>query len=310
VTWVRGGEGLIWEWRSGREVRVNLPGSRTEPFEVRHHDIGLNFFSTLRIPLVAGREFNEHDGPTSAPVAIVNETLAHHLWPNGSILGRNIIVNNRAAQVVGVARDTQPQNSLNAPDSYLFLPFWQSDPGKEGDIRLAVRVQGDPDSVLPAMRRAIQEIDPNLPVGEDMSMVRQIETQYMPVMLSRFVISCCAAIALCLSAIGLFSVLTYSVRTRTREIGVRMALGAQIGAVLHMVIRQGLTTSLMGIGAGLILALATTRFLAAWLYGLQTVDFLAFGVAAVVLLVVATAASYLPARAAAGVDPIIALRHE
>jgi putative ABC transport system permease protein len=89
-----------------------------------------------------------------------------------------------------------------------------------------------------------------------------------------------------------------------------MALGAQIGAVLHMVIRQGLTTSLMGIGAGLILALATTRFLAAWLYGLQTVDFLAFGVAAVVLLVVATAASYLPARAAAGVDPIIALRHE
>ena len=310
VTWVRGGEGLIWEWRSGREVRVNRPGSPTDPFEVKHHDIGLNFFSTLRIPLLEGREFSEHDGPSSARVAIVNQTLAHRLWPNGSILGRNIIVNHQAAQVVGVARDIQPQNSLVPPDPYLFLPFWQSDPGKEGDIRLALRVQGDPDSVLPAMRRAIQEIDGNLPVGEDMSMVRQIETQYMPVMLARFVISCCGAIALCLSAIGLFSVLTYSVRTRTREIGVRMALGAQIGAVLQMVIRQGLATSLMGIGAGVILALAATRFLAAWLYGLRAADFLIFAVAAGLLLLVAVAASYLPARAAAAVDPLIALRQE
>ena len=310
VTWVRGGEGLIWEWRSGREVRVNRPGSATDPFEVRHHDIGHNFFSTLRIPLVEGREFSEHDGPTSARVAIVNETLAHRLWPDGSILGRNIIVNNQTAQVVGIARDIQPQNSLTAPDSYLFLPFWQSDPGKEGDIRLALRVQGDPDSALLAMRRAIQEIDANLPVGEDMSIVKQIETQYMPVMLSRFVISCCGAIALCLSAIGLFSVLTYSVRTRTREIGVRMALGAQISAVVQMVIRQGLTTSLMGIGAGVILALVATRFLGAWLYGLRTADFLVFAAAAAVLLLVAIAASYLPARAAAGVDPMIALRQE
>jgi putative ABC transport system permease protein len=160
------------------------------------------------------------------------------------------------------------------------------------------------------MRRAIQEIDPNLPVGEDMSMVKQIETQYMPVMLSRFVITCCGAIALCLSAIGLFSVLTYSVRTRTREIGVRMALGAQIAAVVQMVIRQGLTTSLMGIGAGVILALAATRFLGAWLFGLQTADFLVFAAAAGLLLLVAIAASYLPARAAAEVDPMIALRQE
>jgi putative ABC transport system permease protein len=141
-------------------------------------------------------------------------------------------------------------------------------------------------------------------------MVRQIETQYMPVMLSRFVISCCGAIALCLSAIGLFSVLTYSVRTRTREIGVRMALGAQIGAVLQMVIRQGLAASLMGIGAGVILALTATRFLAAWLYGLRAADLLIFAVAAGLLLLVAVAASYLPARAAAGVDPMIALRQE
>lgn len=310
VTWVRGGEGLIWEWKSGRPVEVNRPGSPAEPFKVRHHDIGLNFFSTLKIPLVEGREFNEHDSPNSAPVAIVNQTLARQLWPGSSILGRNVIINNRPRQIVGVARDIQPQNSLTPPDPYVFLPFWQSDPGKEGDIRVAVRVQGDPDSALPAMRGAIQEIDPNLPVGEDMSMTKQMETQYMPVMLSRFVISCCGLIALCLTAIGLFSVLTYSVRTRTREIGVRMALGAQIGAVLRMVVREGLTTSLVGIGVGVIFALATTRLLAAWLYGLRALDFLVFLAASTLLLLVAAAASYLPARDAASVDPMIALRQE
>ncbi|HKT24501.1 MAG TPA: ABC transporter permease [Terriglobales bacterium] len=310
VTWVRGGEGLIWEWSSGRPVYVNRTAAATEPLEVKHHDIGLNFFSTLKIPLIEGRDFNEQDSPKSAPVAIVNETLARRLWPDGSILGRNVIINNRPVQVVGVARDIQPQNSLTPSAPYLFLPFWQSDPGKEGDIRLAVRVKGDPDSAIPALRRAVQELDPNLPVGEDMSMVKQIETQYMPVMLSRLVISCCGVIALCLSAIGLFSVLTYSVRTRTREIGVRMALGAQIGALLRMIVREGLTTSLVGIGAGVILALATTRLLAAWLFGLQALDFLAFAGAASVLLLVAAAASYLPARTAAAVDPMVALRQE
>ena len=123
-------------------------------------------------------------------------------------------------------------------------------------------------------------------------------------------ISSIIIIALCLSAIGLFSVLTYSVRSRTREIGVRMALGAEISRVLKMIIGQGLTTSLMGIGAGVILAVAATRFLAAWLYGLETTDFLVFAFAAALLLLVATAASYLPARAAARVDPMIALRQE
>lgn len=310
VTYVRGGEGLIWEWESGRDVNINLPGATTGALDVRHHDIGLNFFSTLKMPLIEGRDFTEHDNASAPLVAIVNQTLAQRLWPNASAVGRTVVVNQQNAQVVGVAADIQPANLLMPPAPYLFLPFWQSDPGKEGDMRLAVRLQSDPDAALPGIRRAVQALDPNVPIGEDMSMVEQIDSEYMPVMLSRTVVSYSGIVALCLSAIGLFSVLTYYVRTRTREIGVRMALGAQISSVLRLVIGQGLAMSLAGVAAGLILAIGATRLLAAWLYGLHTADFLMFAIAAALLLLVATAASYLPARRAAEVDPMIALRQE
>jgi len=313
VTFVRGGEGLIWNWGHGREAKVGLPGAATEAtqmMEVRHHDIGLNFFSTLRMPLVEGHDFGDQDGAAAQPVAILNQTLARRLWPNGSALDRSIVVNGRATQVVGVAADIQPPSSLAPPAPYLFLPFWQSDPGQEGDMRLAVRVKADPTATLPELRRAIQAIDPNLPIGEEMSMVEQIGAEYMQVMLSRTVISYCGIIALCLSAIGLFSVLTYYVRTRTREIGVRMALGAQVASVLRLVIGQGLAMSLAGVAAGLLLAMAATRLLAAWLYGIRATDFTVFAMAALLLFAVSCAASYLPARRAAEVDPMIALRQE
>jgi len=143
-----------------------------------------------------------------------------------------------------------------------------------------------------------------------MSMIEQIEAEYMPVMLTRSVMSYCGVIALCLSAVGLFSVLTYFVRTRTREIGIRMALGAQISSVLRLIIGQGLAMSVAGVTAGLVLALVATRFLAAWLYGVRTLDLGSFLGAAGLLLAVALIASYLPARRAAQVDPMIALRQE
>jgi predicted permease len=310
VTFVRGGEGLIWNWQSGRELKVSLPGGEAMALQVKHHDIGLNFFSTLRIPLLAGRDFNEHDGPNAPLVAILNQTLADRLWPHSSTVGRSLVVKGQRVQVVGVAEDIQPANSIEPPAPYFFLPFWQSDPGKEGDLRLAVRVKADPFSALPEIRRAVRQIDPNIPIGEEMSMVEQIEAAYMPVMLSRSVMSYCGIIGLCLSAIGLFSVLTYFVRTRTREIGIRMALGAQIGSVVRLIVGQGLAMSLAGVGAGLVLAFEASRLLAAWLYGTRAFDIGTFLGAALLLLAVAVAASYLPAMRAAKVDPIIALRHE
>ena len=310
VTFVRGGEGEIWHWQSGREVNVKLPGAGGEGLDVRHHDIGLDFFSTLRIPLLEGRDFTDHDSANAPLVAIVNQTLARQLWRDSSVVGRMVVVNAKPVQVVGVAADIQPTNALEPPAQYLFLPFWQSDPGKEGDLRLAVRVKSNPDAALADIRSVVHAIDPNVPIGEDMSMIEQMKTSYMPVMLSRTVISYCGIIALCLSAVGLFSLLTYYVRTRTREIGIRMALGAQITNVLQLIIGQGVAMSLAGVAAGLILALGVTRLLAAWLYGVHAMDAITFAGAATLLFAVSVVASYLPARRAAEVDPIIALRQE
>ena len=143
-----------------------------------------------------------------------------------------------------------------------------------------------------------------------MSMAEQIEIQYMPVMLSRTVISYCGVVALCLSAVGLFSALSYYVKTRTREIGIRMALGAQLNSVLQLIIGQGVTMSLTGVAAGLLLALGTTRLLAGWVYGIRVMDYLTFALASLLLLIVAITASYFPAQRAAKMDPIVALRQE
>ena len=310
VTSVHGGQGLIWDWQSGRNVNLNLPGASTQGLEIRHHDIDLDFFRTLNIPLLEGQDFTAKDNQEAPPVAIVNATLANRLWPNGSAVGRTLIVNQKAARVIGVAADIQPVNALQPAEPYLFLPLWQSDPGKEGDLRLAVRLKGNPKAALAEIDRAIHSIDPNIPIGEDMTMAEQIEINYMPVLLSRNVISYCGIIALCLSAVGLFSVLSYYVKTRTREIGIRMALGADLKNVLQLIIRQGMRMSLAGVVAGLLLAAGTTRVLAAWLYGTRAADYLAFVVASLVLFLVAMAASYLPARRAAAVDPMIALRQE
>jgi predicted permease len=310
ATFVRGGEGLMWNWENGREVQMNLPGAPSHTLEVRHQDIGVNFFGTLKIPLIEGRDFSERDDANAPLVVIVNSTLARQLWPNASAVGRTVAVNGRLAQVAGVAADMQPANSLEPPAPHLFLPFWQSDPTTEGDMRLALRVKADPNAALDEIRRAIHAIDPNIPIGEDMSMTEQMGTKYLAVRLLSSVISYCGIVALSLSAVGLFSVLTYYVRTRTHEIGVRMALGAQLRSVVQLIVSQGIKMSLTGVFAGLLLAFGATQMLAHSLYGVRRIDLLTFLTAALLLLTVALAASYLPARRAAQVDPVIALRQE
>lgn len=221
-----------------------------------------------------------------------------------------MLVNAKPVQVVGVSASIQPPNSLQPPAPYLYLPFWQLNPGRDGDLRLAIRVRGDPVVQLSPIRKAIQSVDPAVPMGEDMSMTQQMEIEYMPVMLSRGIVACCGILALCLSALGLYSVLTLAVRSRTRDIGVRMALGAQTADVLNLVLGQGLSIGFIGAAIGLLAALAVTRLLASWIYGVRSLDLLSFTGGAVLLIVTSILASYLPARRAARIDPLTALRHE
>jgi macrolide transport system ATP-binding/permease protein len=315
VAFMEGGEGLVWKnGQSGRDASVALPGHSSvllnTTLAVVEQDVSPNFFRTLRIPLLRGREFSERDYPDSPPVAIVNEALAVRLWPDNSAVGHSLLVNGQPFQVVGVSANIQPPSTLHAPEPHLYLAYWQSNATREGDVRLAVRVAGDPALALPAIHRLIQSLDPNVPIGEDMRMSEQVSLEYMPVLLARSVMTFCGVLALCLSGMGLYSILAFAVRTRTREIGIRIALGARGEDVLRLVVGQGTKLALMGLVTGSVAALISTRLLASLLFGVKTTDPTTYISATVLLFLVAFAACYYPARRAMHVDPMQALRAE
>jgi putative ABC transport system permease protein len=287
---------------------------------VLKQDVAPNFFRTLRVPLLQGREFGEQDHSGSPRVVIVNHALAQRLWPNGAEVasgaGHIVLIHTpplQAAQpfqVIGVSADIQPGNALHAPEPHLYLSYWQSNATREGDIRLAIRVTEDPALALPAIRRVIQALDPNVPIGEDMPMSEQVNLEYMPVLLAQRVMSFCGVLALCLSAIGLYSILAFAVRARTREIGIRMALGARRGDVLRLVVGQGTKLAFVGVVTGAIAALISTHLLASLLFGVNTNDPLTYICVTILLFLVAPTACYFPARRAMRVDPVQALRME
>jgi predicted permease len=313
VAFMQGGEGLVWDWQSGRDAEVNsTPVSRLDKtaLQVRKQDVSSVFFETLKIPILGGREFNEQDRVGSPRVAIVNETLAQRMWPAGSAVGHNLYVNAGSYQVIGVCANLQPENSRQSPEPHLYLSYWQSNSTREGDIRLAIRVFGNPFASLQMLRRAIQSVDPKVPVGEDMPLSEQVSLEYMPVLLAQSVMSFCGLLALCLSAMGLYSVLAFAVRMRSREIGIRMALGARRQDILRLVVGEGAKLALTGAAAGSVAALISTRLLAGLLYGVRTSDPATYAGVTMLLLLVALAACCLPASRAASIDPMQALRDE
>jgi predicted permease len=311
VAFMEGGEGLVWDWRSGREARLSLsPQSETEHagLAVRKQDVGENFFRTLKAPLLRGREFGAQDGPGSPRVAIVNEALARRLWSVESAVGNTLFIEGQPFQIVGISADMQPKNSIYRAEPHLYLSYWQSNAAGEGDIRFAVRVAGDPAIALRAIRRVVESADPNVPIGEDMSMSEQLNLEYMPVLLAQDVMCFCGVLAVCLSAMGLYSMLAFAVRTRTRELGIRMALGARREDVLRLVVGQGTKLALLGVVTGTIAALVSTRWLANLLFGVNANDLATYAGATVLLILIALGACYLPARRATRVDPVQALR--
>src|SRR5262249_53692395 len=175
---------------------------------------------------------------------------------------------------------------------------------------LLVRVAGDPQTMLPPLRRAIVAVDANVPISEDVPLAQQVHAVYRSVLLTSAVLTWAGALAFFLSMLGLYGVLAFAVAQRTREIGIRMALGAQRSNVLRLVIAQGLRLALAGVGIGVLAAFATTHLMKSLLYGVSATDPLTFGVIAVVLLCVALLACWIPARRATKVDPLVALRAE
>jgi predicted permease len=306
------GQGLAWQ--GGGELRVALPGQAPQRAEdqlrVEYQEVAPRFCETLKIPVIEGREFNERDRPGAPRVVVVNETLARRLWPQGTALERTLILNDQLYQVVGVSLDAQLRNALEGSRSFIYLPTWQKEFRQPIDARLLVRVTGDPQTMLPQLRRVVASVDPNVPISEDVPLTQQVNAVYNPVLLTSAVLSWAGALALFLSMLGLYGVLAFAVAERTREIGIRMALGAELRDVLRLVIAQGLRLAFTGVAIGLPAAYGATRLVKSLLYGVSATDAPTFIVIALSLMLVALLACWIPARRATKVDPLLALRRE
>jgi putative ABC transport system permease protein len=290
----------------GIEGRAPVPG---EPTRAHFRSVTPGYLETMRIPLRKGRLMTAQDSSTAPLVAWINEEAAKRYWPGVDPIGRRLRMGGTEewrviAGVFGNVQHWGLDRSVN-PEVYLphpQLPF--------GFMNVVVRTSGDPLSVAGAVRAAVQSIDKNQAVGNIQTMeewlARSIATRrFYMILLGLF-----AGLALLLAAGGIFSVMSYAVNERTREIGLRMALGASAADVVKMVLRQGMTQVLVGVLLGLAGSFAATRLLEKLLFSVKSTDAITFVAVAVILTIVALLANWLPARRATEVDPMVALRHE
>jgi predicted permease len=271
------------------------------------NEVGEHYFATLTIPIVQGRAFTADDRAGAAPVIIINETMAKQFFPDTPALGRRLYIFGRpeGREIVGIAR-TIKYNGVGEPESpHMYVPLDQS---YASQVVVQVRASGDPDAVLGTVRRALQELEPTLPLLNVNTYRNVLRTALWAPRFGTSLLAVFGGLALLLAAVGLYGVMAYGVSQRTREIGIRMALGARGRDLRAMVIRQGLLLAVAGVIIGMLVSIGLARFVTSLLYGVSGADPVAFGVVAVLLLVVAGLATYLPARKASRVDPVVALR--
>jgi putative ABC transport system permease protein len=294
---------------SGSSVGVALPESGPgHGLRARYNEIGARYFATLSTPIASGREFDEHDSLQAARVAIVNETLAARLWPGGRSIDATVIVGTTPHRIVGVVADVSLRSRGEGAEPWIYVPFWQNP--AQIDARLAIRVSGDPASMLPAIVREVNHADPNVPVAETITLPDQLAGLLRPVRVSATFVGYTAVLAVLLTAIGLYASLAFAVSRRTREIGIRMALGAARPRIVGSIIGEGLVVIGGGAIAGIALAVAGTRVMTHLLYGSASADWIVYASAVGLVLMVGMVASWLPARRAAAIEPLVALRCE
>ena len=297
-------------------AKVWLPGDPpADPdraTRIAFNRVGPRFFEILGVHPTAGREFDARDGAGAPPVVIVNQAMAERLWPGGNAIGQRVVVDSVSSEVVGVVPDLQYRSAGESAVPFVYQSYWQGDPRDSWSTESVthILVTGNPRAMLPEIRRVIASVDPDVPVSEDRALVDRLLLEYQPVRFAGTLLVWFGALAMFLSAFGLFGVLAFRVAERTREIGVRMALGAGPGQVARMVLRRGVVLAVTGVAMGVVGALASVRLLRSLLYGVPLGDPLAFAAASGLLLVIALAASYLPARRATRLDPLLALRHD
>jgi putative ABC transport system permease protein len=294
------------------EDRARRPGAYMQIATTR-------YFATMGIPLVKGRAFAETDRAGGHPVLVVNEALAKRYFPGGDAIGKTLTVDFASdtdahgdtasvhGEIVGVVGDTKLKDVTLDQGPALYAANEQF---PSNYLTFVVRTRSEPATVLRATRQAVAAIDPSIPIFATGLLADDVSRSLAAPRLTATVVAAFALTALILTVIGIYGVLAYAVRERRRELGIRMALGAREGQVVSMVVGQGIRLAAIGLGLGFALALMGGRALAALLYGVSADDPLTYEAVAAALLAVAALASWLPARRAAVIDPVIAMRPE
>jgi putative ABC transport system permease protein len=291
------------------EVENRPPVTAAELLLANFRKVSPNLFATLRIPLVGGRLFTDGDDADHPEVVIISEGMARSFWPEGRALGQRI----RRAQttwltVVGIVADVQDGPLGQDFGSTIYIPLAQNPKSANPVVYLLVRTKVAPETVADGVRRAVLAVDREQSIGTMSTLEEWISKSLAKRRFETLLITLFGALGLFLAAVGIFGVLSYSVSKRSHEFGVRIASGAQAGDVLRLVLRQGMLLIGMGLSFGLVLSLMATRLLGGLLYEIQPTDPATFVEIIVVVLALTLLVSYLPARRAARVDPVVLLR--
>jgi putative ABC transport system permease protein len=293
----------------GIEIEGQQPVPGKRGIMVNVTDVGPGYFQTMGTPLLRGREFSPLDGPDAPRIAIINEAMAKRFWPGQDPIGRHLNMkgpqgppSRESYEIVGVVKTGKYRSLSEAPLPFMYRSIVQF---YHPASTLVVRTTGDPQGLLPAVRREVQALDPNV-VPFDLATMREyMALPLFPAHTTGLLLGGFGFLALVLAVAGLYGVMSYTVSQRTHEIGIRVALGAEQHDVLKLVVGQ-----LTGIIIGLLGAFAATRALSSLLYGIRPTDPVTFAAISLVLTGVALAASYIPARRATKIDPMVALRYE
>jgi predicted permease len=304
LQWPGGANGFTIE---GRDQTGNTPNAI-------HRQISLDYFQTMGIGLRRGRYFDEGDRKDSVPVVIVNETLARQYWPHEDALGKRFklgVPNAPWVTIVGVVVDVREMGMDDPVRAEMYFPYRQITSHFGYAPRdLVIRTTGDPLSLVAVVSREIHAVDPDQPISNIATMGEVLTERTGARRLGMILLTAFAGLALLLASLGIYGVLSFFVAQQTREIGVRLALGAQLRDILVLVLKKGMGLALLGVAVGLIAAFALARLMASLLFGVRATDPITFAAIALILTGVALLACYIPARRATKVDPLVALRYE
>jgi putative ABC transport system permease protein len=275
---------------------------------LNYETVGPHYFQTMRIPLVHGRDFDERDNVRAQPVVVINETMARRYWPKGGALGQRLkLTTNDWLEVVGVSKDVKNRSLSEAPQPFLYLPLFQD---YRSNMILVARTTMNSEQAFHGVQATVAELDTSLPIFDVKTFEEHIGVSLYRQRMAATLLSILGFLALSLASLGLYGVMAYSVSQRTRELGIRISVGATRQDVLKLVLGQTMTLAVIGIGVGLVTAIVVTRFAANLLYGISSADPATFGLIAVLLLLFSLMAGYFPARRATRIDPMLALRSE